>query len=289
MEHVTTASREITAPIRPLPSGFSDVPYIGLELGIPGKNLLLLLDTGTSVTLLRESLRTDVDLRKVTEGQIEPGDGDSGKQTIYFTSSMDLDGFQLRNEPITFFSDERFEYLAQGSGTRIDGILGCSVLKRGEIEIDGPQKLLTIRPFEEGRITSLPSRVPLIFIPDSNSYAVPLESDSENQGRFLLDSGTNAALILARDSRLGKEARKTPPLSSTECRTWHGTYSVEVHSLPTALALGKYLFKSESRVFVEERSDSRLKGSIGVPIFWNCSRVVLNHEEQLAAFEVAEQ
>lgn len=285
LRNVRQVQNEVRLPIQPIPSGRSGIDFIGVEVQSQERPLLALLDTGTSLTILRESVRPEVRIRKVTKGEGTDGFEEQLPTTIFSTSSLYVGGEALESEPVIFLPDEQFDSLTRAEGRKIDGILGATLLSRGEVEFDPRERTLTIRPFGAGRLEEGPHTVPLLKIPDLNGYTVPLETEEGRRARFILDTGTNADLILAEESDLGKKAKQVGASGSTQCRTLRGENLVGSHPLPLTLRIATQRFEKGIPVFVQPRPEPRFEGSLGIPVFWASERVILNQELGLILFQ----
>jgi hypothetical protein len=285
IEKMNEVKQETRLPLRRIPSGRSGVDFIGVEVQSRERPLLMLVDTGTSLSILRESVREEVRLKKLTQGETVEPFAQRDTATVYSTSSLFIGGEALGSEPVTFLPDERFDGLTHNDGSKIDGILGATLLARGEVEFDALEMAMRVRPFRDARIGKGPHTVPLLVIPDLNGFTVPLETEDGSVFRFILDTGTNADLILAEESDLGKKAKELGETGSSNCRTLRGENLVGSHPLPVPLQIAGHRFERGATVFVQPSAEPRFDGSLGIPIFWASERVILNREQGLVSFE----
>ena len=285
IERMSEVRQEIQVPFKRIPSGRSGIDFVGVEVQSRERSLLLLVDTGTSMTLLRESVRLELRLEKTTQGEsVEPFE-ESTRMTIYSTSSLFIGGEALESEAVAFFPDKRFDGLTHGDDRPIDGILGATLLARGEVEFDMVGGTLAVRPFDSSQVEGPSNTVPLLSIPDLNGFTVPLQTGEGRIVRFILDTGTNADLILAAESELGKRAIERGETGSSTCRTLRGENLVGSHPLPEQLIIAGHSFDAGLPVFVQPRPEPRFEGSLGIPVFWASSRVILNQVLGLAYFQ----
>lgn len=288
LERLPPTREEVALPLVEIPSGSTDSPFAGVRAKRGDRDLLLQIDTGSSVTVLRESLRRDLRLRPMGKAEAEGFGAESTEQDLHWTSSLALGDLALKAEPVTFLADSKFDQLPKVTPTRVDGILGASLLQRGEIEFDGPNRRLIIRPFEKSTLGSNRDSIPLVHYENLNGYVVPLETGERSRVRFLLDTGSNAPLIFEEGHNLGSRIKATPSIGKSECSTFRGTYTLEAYRLPFPLGLGGYRFQPGLTVYVESRIDPSLDGTIGAPAIWGCKRVVLNRSLERAVFEPRE-
>lgn len=279
--------KEISVPLEEIGTGpLGKVPYIGVKAEYGDQPLLLQIDTGSSLTLLRESLRTGLSARQVSSAEVMGATGDLAKQTLYRTSSLSLGGLHLKNEIVAFLPDKQMDALGrQQFKEKIDGVLGASLLHRGEVEFDTLKKTLLLRPFDQAQAQSLPTRIPMVWVPDLNGFAIPLEVGSDRSVRFLLDTGTNAEIIFDSEGVYGNRIQSTVPIGTAECRTIRGTYQVKAYWLPFPVTIAGKRSEPGTRVYVESRDDHRHAGSVGIPLIWSNKRVILNAQQQTASFE----
>ncbi len=279
--------KEVSVPLIEIGTGpLSKAPYVGVKAEYAGHQLLLQVDTGSSLTLLRESLRTGLSARPVSHAEVQGATGSLAKQTVYRTSSLSLGDLRLKNEVVAFLPDTQIDALGRKEyKEKLDGVLGASLLHRGEVEFNTVQKTLTIRPFEDAQAQSLPVKIPMVWIPDLNGFAIPLEVGSDRSVRFQLDTGTNAEIIFDSGGTYGERIEATIPIGTAECRTFRGTYQVKAYWLPFPVSIAGRRCEPGTRVYVESRDDHRHAGSVGMPLVWANKRIILNAHQQTAAFE----
>ena len=285
MGKVTEVREETRIPLKLLPSGRPNVPFFAVQAQCKDRNLLLLVDTGTSLTLLRDTHQERMKVKQVS--QAEANTKGSPTLPVFSSSSLSLGEFQLEGETVAFLSDDQFASLVRETGVPVDGFLGATLLRRGELEFNIPDKMLVIRPFDRSQVEDSPCAVPFVPIPDRNGYAIPLKDSDGSPGRFLLDTGSNAALTLAADRPLGEAAQKAGAFGRNECRSLQGNQTFECFPLPVELSLPGYAFQKGLRVVLIPDEDPRIEGTVGMPLFLDSNRVLLNHNLQLAAFEQA--
>ncbi|MCG3196244.1 MAG: hypothetical protein GHCLOJNM_00716 [bacterium] len=288
LERLPPTREEVALPLVEIPSGATESPYAGVRVTCGGNDLLFQIDTGSSVTVLRESLRRDLRLRPMGKAEAEGFGAESTEQDLHWTSSLALGDLALKAEPVTFLADSKFDQLPKVTPTRVDGILGASLLQRGEIEFDGPNRRLIIRPFEKSTVQDSQNWIQLAHYENVNGYVVPLETGERSRVRFLLDTGSNVPLIFEEGQNLGARIKETHSIGESECSTFRGTYTLKAYRLPLPLGLGGYRFQPGLTVYVEPREDPSLDGSIGIPVIWSCKRVVLNRSLERAVFEPRE-
>lgn len=275
--------REFQVPIVPIAAAGQPVPYLGLPIQAGNRELVFQWDTGSSVTLLRESLRKSLKLTRVGQAEVVNAPEGEEPQSIFATSDLRLGDFRLREEFVAFLPDQQFDTFSSRFTPRVDGILGASLLHRGEAEIRGPSETLVLRPFGSSPETTPPQQtVFLIHIPDINGFAVPVDVEGSRSRRFLFDTGSNAEFIIDANTELGQKLRATPPVAQIPCRTIWQTYPLELYRLPFAMILAGRKIEPGTQVLVENRTDKRLAGSLGVPVVWSSERVILNRRLERA-------
>ncbi|MBW7939102.1 MAG: clan AA aspartic protease [Candidatus Omnitrophica bacterium] len=281
------AESEISAPLVGIsPGSTSQSPFIGVQVTCRSKEYLFQLDTGSSVTLIRQSLQKEIGATPLARAEIITASGSTSEQTLYTTSRLKIGEFVLRNEVVAFVQDEDIDALGRrGGAERLEGVLGASLLHRGEIELAIEQKRLFLRSFSAPQVHGIKTRVALVWVPDNNGFVLPLEVGTDRSVRFLLDTGSNSNLIFDSNGIYGKKIESTPSIGTAECRTLRGTYTVKAYRLPFPVKIAGHTFDTGSTVFVEKRQDGRHAGSLGTPFLLSHRRVVLNAHDQTAAFE----
>lgn len=281
-ETLRPASEVVHIRLEKIPSGIRETPYLGIRAETGKGSALLLVDTGTSLTLLRESLRGDLNLSKRTRAVNEAVDGQP--TDIFLTSSLRAGPFEFTNEAVAFLPDERIDALTKNSGNRIDGILGATLLNRGEIEIRGGENSLTIRPFDRSVLTKETPTVPLIFIPDSNTYAIHLSAAGVGGCRLLFDTGTNVGLVLDEHRPLARKVMESPQVGLWNYESVHGAHEVRVYNLAFDISGTDLIFPAGSAVCVDSRRKGPLDGVVGAPAVWKTPIVILNRQREAASF-----
>lgn len=281
------AESEIIVPLVGItPGEKKQSPFIGFRVDCGNKELLLQLDTGSSVTLIRKSLQKELRAKAFARGEIVTASGASTEQTIYTTSRLKLGDFVLRDEVVAFVPDAEIDALGRRSGAeRLDGVLGASLLHRGEIELATEKSQLILRSFNAAQVHGIKTRVPLVWVSDNNGFVLPLEVGSDRSVRFLLDTGSNSSLIFDSNGVYGKKIESTPSIGTAECRSLRGTYIIKAYRLPFPVNIGGHTFDTGSTVFVEKRQDGRHAGSIGTPFLLTYRRILFNAREQTVGFE----
>ncbi len=284
---MTGAKKEVSIPLVEIGTGpLGKVPYIGVQAEYGDQPLLLQIDTGSSLTLLRESLRTSLSARQVSNAEVLGATGNMAEETLYRTSSLSIGGFHLKNEIVAFLPDKQIDALGRREfKQKLDGVLGASLLHRGEVEINTEKKMLIVRPFEDAQAQSLSNKTAMVWVPDMNGFAIPLEVGSDRSVRFLLDTGTNAEIIFDSEGVYGERIQASVPIGSAECGSIRGTYQVKAYWLPFPVSVAGRRSEPGTRVYVESREDHRHAGSVGIPLIWAYKRVILNAQQQTAAFE----
>jgi hypothetical protein len=284
---MTGVGKEVSVPLVEIGTGpLGKVPYIGVKAEYGGQPLLLQVDTGSSLTLLRESLRSSLSARPVSNAEVLGATGSMAEQSLFQTSALSLGDLHLKNEIVTFLPDTQIDALGRKEyKEKLDGVLGASLLHRGEVEFNTVQKTLTVRPFDQSQAQSLQVKIPMVWISDLNGFAIPLEVGSDRSVRFILDTGTNADIIFDSGGVYGERIEATVPIGSAECRTFRGSYQVKAYWLPFPVSIAGKRSDPGTRVYVESRDDHRHAGSVGIPLIWSNRRVVLNAHQQTAAFE----
>jgi hypothetical protein len=286
LEQFNTVQNEVRVPVHLIATRFKETPFAGIWVDTEARPLLLLLDTGAGTTVLRESHRNLLDLNEFGQVAAEGGVGRPATTNLafYTTSSLSLNGFPLQNETVAFMDDREFDEIGKNSGKTIDGLLGATLLQRGEIDLDVPARVLTLRSFDKNQVEQSQYSIPLVHFPDKNGYAIPLTNQEGKTGRFLLDTGTNAVLVLNEKRPFGQAAVRSQSIGNLDFQTLHGEGSVSFYGLPGALFMRGRVFAKGTPVAVAPRDD-RLEGTVGIPLVWSSRRVILNHRKELAAFD----
>jgi hypothetical protein len=283
MGRLAPAGREVKIPLVEIASGPGMKPYLGVDAAAPGQSLLMQIDTGSSLTLLRESLKKKIKLKQVSRAEIVDLPAGTNQHDVFLTSSLSLGGLVLEDEPVCLVPDSHFDAFSQVAQKHLDGVLGASLFHRGEVEVQPASGTLYIRPFSQSILQKGPYAVQLLYVPDLNGFAVPMEPDKGRPSRFLLDTGSNAEIIFDEESQLGRQIKATPSIGNSRCRTFRETYDVPSYRLPLNLSLAGLRYERGTIVHVAKRRDSRLEGSLGIPLLWSCDRAIFNqHLEQVA-------
>jgi hypothetical protein len=296
-------SNEVCVPWVELPSSsLGKDPFLAVNVQCGERMLLFQIDTGSSVTVLRESLRSLVDAHPVSRAEIMGPSGNPTEQTLYTTSSLNLGGMALKNEVLVVFPDQQLDALLGGpsiptasaeagrisadhTSHQIDGVLGATLLQRGEVEFNQPLKTLIIRSFENSLMSTLRLRLPMVWDDALNGFGIPVEVGSERNRRFILDTGTNAEIIFDSEGQYGKLIQQTKPIGSAQAKTIRGNYLLEIYRLPFPVTVGAQRYEPGAPVYVEKRSLHRHTGSVGIPLIWGHKRVVLNLQQQFLGVE----
>jgi hypothetical protein len=332
---VKAVRSEVRIPVRSDNSADPRASFIYLDGKIQEEPVVLIFDTGSSSTLLRSSLRKKAKSVRCAVCDL-PAPGTSREATpVYRLPRFQIGDLDLAEEPVIYLPDASFDCIESISGMHIDGILGASLLWRGELDFRGPEKAFYIRPFEQSTIDSHPACVPLGYSHDVNSYLVRLEerkSPGEGKawwGRLVVDTGSEPALQIEPTSVWGREL--------VDWSTVQGQASISSPQLPEPflskmyplkrdLTLSSIQFPNGTTVHVRDTASSEqqfdiiqrglapqtplllasgsspvnppqgppqptkgqpviVDGIVGVPVFWSCSRVILNHRKESAVFE----
>ncbi len=277
------ASEEVQIRLERIPSGVKDAPYMGIRALTRTGSVLLLVDTGTSLSVLRESLKPELKVSRLSRQTVET-EGEGETRDFYTTSSLRVGPLEFTNEAVSFLPDQEVDALTQNSGVQVDGLLGATLLKRGEIEFRGPEGEMVIRPFDRSKIKADDRSLALIFLSKSNTYAIPLQTESGQGSRLLLDTGTNVELILDAPRPLARKVMESDPVASWNYRSIHGVHQAQIFELPFSLSGPGIIFPKGRRVCIDTQRESPLDGVIGVPIFWKTPKILLNTQAELVSF-----
>ncbi len=282
-QRMPPAQEEVQIRLEKIPSGVKESPYAGIRVLTRNGSILLLVDTGTSTTLLRESIRPSLKLSKLSKTRIDGSNGDE-TQSLYSTSSLRVGPLEFTNETVAFLPDDQMDRLTRKSGRGVDGILGATLLSRGEIEFRGPEGELVIRPFDRSKIKADDRSMPLIFIPKTNAYAIPLRTETGQGSRLLLDTGTNVELILDEQRPLARRVMTTRPVGTRNYDSISGSHQVRLFTLPFSINGPGVTFPAGGIVCVDSQGNEPLDGIIGIPLFWRTPRILLNRQAELVTF-----
>lgn len=256
--------------------------------------LKFILDTGVSHTMIT-SLSNEPGISFNYAREIELfglGSGREVKAFHSFGNVLEMPGIQGFNHNVIILKEE-FDYLSQGLGTQINGLLGYDVFDSFVVEIDYTSKKLTLydkKFFHEKRREKYDKKFDAIDIeivrrkPFINAGVI----DAYNQdikAKLLVDSGASHALTLFRSSNNNLEI----PDNSIYAFIGMGLSGDIYGHIGRAkkFSLGNYKFKKPLVTYPDEESvnvsgyDNQRTGSIGADILKRFTVVFDYHANEM--------
>jgi aspartyl protease len=190
-----TCKRSLTAILFQLTDG---LVFIHVKLNRSGP-LWMMLDTGSSVTVLDESVSMMLGVPFVDEGSVYgPGQG-SGQRLVYGKhATLSFGEVELGDQTVASVPLGRFS-CELGRGT--DGFLGSNAFRNYVVEIDYSHQVLRLYDPVNYSYLGPSQRLPLQFvwngIPTVRAEAVRSDGTAI-EGTFLIDSGATTAVWLSR-------------------------------------------------------------------------------------------
>lgn len=256
--------------------------------------LKFILDTGVSHTMIT-SLSNEPGISFNYAREIELfglGSGREVKAFHSFGNVLEMPGIQGFNHNVIILKEE-FDYLSQGLGTQINGLLGYDVFDSFVVEIDYTSKKLTLydpKFFHEKRREKYDKKFDAIDIeivrrkPFINAGVI----DAYNQdikAKLLVDSGASHALTLFQSSNKNLEI----PDNSIYAFIGMGLSGDIYGHIGRAkkFSLGNYKFKKPLVTYPDEESvnvsgyDNQRTGSIGADILKRFTVVFDYHANEM--------
>lgn len=244
---------------------------IMLEVEVNGaEGLHFLLDTGASVSVINQSLVTRLGLEK--KGRLVEVIGAAGRAEASFTrvDSIAMPGLELVNQRLLSVDLDLFlPYV----GLQVDGILGYDFISRFVLKIDYEnQTISAYRPSAyryngEGQVLDIELQ--------GNLPVIEGLVEDQYQGRFLLDTGASAALVLHREFieahnlLRGKRDRREVFSGGV------GGVVRQISARLSAFEVGRYSFADLPALFsLEPRSEGRARRT---PVSGKIGATLLNH------------
>jgi hypothetical protein len=159
----------------------------------------MVLDTGSSFSVLNTSVNALPHLHKVSEGNVAgPGATKDSTYILFDQVTIGLDHIRLPDQSIVSIP---FDYVSERTGTRTDGAIGSNLFQRYVVKINYTAG--TVEIFEPLNFVADPTyqSLPLQF--EGNVPVVNVELRNQNgqtvSGRFLVDTGQIlAGLIISK-------------------------------------------------------------------------------------------
>ncbi len=149
-----------------------------------------LVDTGAGATVLGRRLAEELGL--TSRGVLEArGAGGSESASFVEVRSLRLPGVEITNQTLVTVS---LDQVAAATSFPLDGVLGYDFLSRFAVEIDYAAERLRLFAPETYRAGPQLVRVPLSL--EANVPRIEGRIDDLPAGKFLLDTGNNATLLI---------------------------------------------------------------------------------------------
>jgi len=226
-----------------------------------------LLDTGASVSVINDSLVDELGLER--KGRLVEVIGAAGRAEASFTKveSIAMPGLELVNQQLLAVNLDPFlPYV----GRRVDGILGFDFISRFVIKIDYENQALSAYRPSTFALSEQGAALPLDL--QGNLPVISGLVEDEHEGRFLLDTGASAALVLHRafiedhDLLRGRRDRREVYSGGV------GGVVRQISAHLDAFGVGPFRFDDLPALFSLERIDAgrerrpRLSGKIGATL-----------------------
>lgn len=166
-----------------------------IQVSVNGtEGMHFLLDTGASVSVINESMVDELGLEQ--KGRLVEVIGAAGRAEASFTKveSIAMPGLELVNQQLLAVDLDPFlPYV----GRRVDGILGFDFISRFVVKIDYEKR--TLSAYRPSTFERNDSGIVLPLDLLGNLPVIGGLVEDEHEGRFLLDTGASAALVLHRE------------------------------------------------------------------------------------------
>lgn len=159
----------------------------------------VILDTGSSFTVIDESVLKMLGLQFVGEGDAYgPGEGSAQKFAFANHTTLMFAGVNLGNQTVATLP---LDWFSRELGRSVDGFLGSNIFQNYVVEIDYATQVLRLHDPATFSYSGLGQRLPLQFLWDnipSVQAEVMAQDGTAIQGTFLIDSGATTAVWLTR-------------------------------------------------------------------------------------------
>ena len=260
-------------------------PYLVVGVETEENPVNLIVDTGSPLSVVRDSLRKSLEAELVGHSpQLEAGKYEMVRE-VYRTSSLRLGGVRLVDEPVVFLPDEAFDRFGF---SEFDGVLGATLLSRGVVEIETETHRIRLYPFDKGPEVDRKHSITMVHLWDLNYFVFALNTEQGGMGRFVLDTGTNYDLALKKSSTLAQRAMESERIEVWGLQDLMGFQKVPIYSLGENLTNSGLFYPKEMTVPVVDYESLPIDGMVGVSLVWNSKKVVLNAKEELVHIETRE-
>jgi Aspartyl protease len=161
--------------------------------------LWVILDTGSSFTVIDESVLKMLGLQFVGEGDAYgPGQGSTQKFAFANHTTLMFAGVNLGNQTVAALP---LDWFSRELGRSVDGFLGSNIFQNYVVEIDYANQVLRLHDPATFSYSGSGQRLPLQFLWDnipSVQAEVMAQDGTAIQGTFLIDSGATTAVWLTR-------------------------------------------------------------------------------------------
>ena len=161
--------------------------------------LWVILDTGSSFTVIDESVLKMLGLEAVGEGDAYgPGEGSTQKFAFANHTVLMFAGVNLANQTVATLP---LDWFSRELGRSVDGFLGSNIFQNYVVEIDYANQVLHLHDPATFSYSGSGQRLPLQFLWDnipSVQAEVMAQDGTAIQGTFLIDSGASTAVWLTR-------------------------------------------------------------------------------------------
>jgi len=175
-----------------------DDGHISVLLRINGSDpLRFALDTGATHTIINRKLETALHLRPEGKHQIE-GAGGYEQASLIKNVSIKLGDVELVNQTLWSLP---LDALAQGSGREIAGIIGYDLFRHFVVDIDFVARQIALYDPKTFKYAGSGQSIPLLVQADGAIYveaSIAVASHNPIEGQFVIDTGSNNTLMLAR-------------------------------------------------------------------------------------------
>ncbi|MGV3761492.1 aspartyl protease family protein [Parapedobacter sp.] len=245
-EFIPPPSRELTTVPFSL-AAESVVLVKGILVGNPD-TLTFILDTGSSGISLDSTTASALHLVPEESDINIRGIAGIRKAKFLYAKQLQLNGLVV--DSLNFHIND-YEFLSYVYGTRIDGVIGYSLLSRYILKIDYDDQVITI--CSQGTI-KYPRGGHLLrpFIRTLPVHSARLKDHRKIRSRFLLDIGAGLSLVLSKDfdtdsSVIRKKRRRYP----VEAHGVGGKLDMEM-TLVKDFRLGPYRFRNVPTMVFED-------------------------------------
>jgi hypothetical protein len=267
---------------------------IFVRVTIAQRPLWFILDTGDKYAVVDLSTARSLGLTLGSEVPVNGGGAETIHGYLLVDSRFKVPQLEDFEQPL--FIAVPLTKLAQMSGHELAGILGFDFINEFVIEIDYRARQLTLHDKAAYRYSGRGEKLPISFNgaghPQLSAEIVPF-SGSPTQGRFTLDIGSGAALILNRPfvDEKGFLTSDRPTVPWLEGLAFGGLVPGRIGRL-SAIKLGSYVINDPVTVFSEATigpfASSENDGNIGAAV-WEQFKVILDYERRQVILEPNDQ